>query len=540
MASEPPPGASRAKPRAASDVRPARILAVLSFSGFAFAVLSSAVTPALPVFQQSFDAGAGDVAWILTGFLLSSSVGTAIIGRLGDIHGRARVLFWTLIVLSAGTALAAIAPTLEVLIAARVIQGVAGGVFPLSFAIVREVFPAARIAGGIGLLSSMLGVGGAFGLIVGALIVDHLGVRWLFWIPFAVTVSAAVCTRLFIPASQVRAPGKVNWFAAVLMSTGICALLIAIARTSVWGWAGTPTLVLFGAGAALCALWIVVETRSRVPLIDMAMMRMRGVWTTNLAGFVLGAGMYGALLVLPQFAQLPTGAGIGFATSVLGAALLMLPSSITMGLIGSQAGRVARRFGSKLPFIVGSAVAASGFIFTVFAHDHRYQMLITATLLGIGMGLAFAALGNLVTQAVPPTQTGAASGMNAVMRTMGGAVGGQVAATFLASSVADGYPTISGFTDTYFLAAGLLLVAALVGGLIPNVGVAPRQASSGSTSPSTAVEVIVQDHRTVSRPSSLSTDYGGTMSEDVLIPGRPSSASSRATVASDHDEGDSP
>jgi MFS family permease len=201
----------------------------------------------------------------------------------------------------------------------------------------------------------------------------------------------------------------------------------------------------------------------------MAMMRIRGVWTTNLVAFLLGAGMYASFLVFPQFAQLPTSTGFGFGASVVVAGLYLLPAALGMSLLGSVAGRVARRFGSKLAVIVGSGITALSFALLAVAHGHPYDMLISAALLGIGIGLAFAALGNLVVQAVPPSQTGAASGMNTVMRTLGGALGGQIVATFLAKNVAHGLPTVTGFTDSFVLEAFFLLIATLAGFLVPVV-----------------------------------------------------------------------
>ncbi len=399
------------------------ILAVLSLAGLAYAVLSSAVIPALPSFQHSLHASETGVGWLLTGFLLSASVGTSIIGRLGDIYGKERLLLWTLLVLAAGTLLAAVAQSLEVLIAARVVQGVAGGIFPLAFSITRDEFPRDRVAGSIGLMSAILGIGAGFGLVVGALIDEHLGWHWLFWIPLALTLLAAYCTWRYIPESPVRAPGRVNWLSAVLMSTGICAVLIAIAQTTVWGWGGAKTLGLFALGLSFCGLWVFVEVHSRVPLVDMKMMRIRGVWTTNLAGFLLGAGLYSSFIVFPQFAQLPKSTGFGFGASVVVSSLYLLPAAAAMGVLGTMAGRVARRYGSKTGLVVGAGVSAAGFGYAALAHQHPYEMLITATLLGIGIGLAFSALGNLIVQAVPPTQTGVATGMNTVMRTLGGPSG---------------------------------------------------------------------------------------------------------------------
>ena len=163
--------------------------------------------PALPTIQHDLHTSEADVSWVLTGYLLSASVATSIIGRLGDMYGKERLLLYTLIALALGTLLAAVSDSLGVLIVARVIQGSAGGIFPLAFAIARDEFPADRVAGSIGLMSSILGVGAGIGLISGAIIVQNLSWQWLFWIPLAVIVVAAVCTWRFIPESPVRVPG---------------------------------------------------------------------------------------------------------------------------------------------------------------------------------------------------------------------------------------------------------------------------------------------------------------------------------------------
>jgi MFS family permease len=260
------------------------------------------------------------------------------------------------------------------------------------------------------------------------------------------------------------------------MSLGISGLLVAIAQTSTWGWGGTKTIVVFVVGLAFTVLWIAVEVRSSEPLVDMTMMRIRGVWTTNLAAFLLGAGMYASFVVIPQFAELPKSTGFGFGASVVVASLYLLPSALTMGLLGTAAGRVARRYGSKLALIAGASVTAIAFAYAAVAHSHPYETLILSFLLGIGVGLAFSALGNLIVQAVPPTQTGVASGMNTVMRTLGGALGGQLSATFIASNVIRGHPTVTGFTDTYWMATAFLAVCVLASILVPGRRVAHEHA----------------------------------------------------------------
>jgi EmrB/QacA subfamily drug resistance transporter len=446
------------------------VLAVLSIGGLAYAMLSSAVIPALPDIRHALGTSEEGVTWLLTGYLLSASIATSILGRLGDMYGKERLLLLTLVLLAIGTFISALATSLLPMVVGRVIQGAGGGIFPLAFGIVRDEFPRDKVAGSIGTLSSILGVGGGIGIVLGGLIVEHLDYHWLYWIPLIVIVLAAVLTWRVVPESPIRMPGKVNWLAAALMAAGFTCVLVAISETTVWGWGSPKTIGLLVVGLVLCGLWVLVEVRSAEPLIDMTMMRIRGVWTTNLVAFLLGAGMYAAFLIIPQFAQLPKSTGFGFGASIVTAGLYLLPAALGMSLVGPFAGRVARRYGSRAAVIVGSGITALAFVWLTVMHAHPYDMLISTAMMGVGIGLAFAALGNLIVQAVPPHQTGVASGMNTVMRTLGGAIGGQIVATLITDNTgANGLPTVTGFTLSFALEAAFLVVAFIAALLVPTM-----------------------------------------------------------------------
>jgi EmrB/QacA subfamily drug resistance transporter len=470
----------------ADRTHPNVTLAVLALGGLAYAMLSSLVVPALPTMQHELGASETGIAWLLTGYLLAASVGTAIIGRLGDMYGKEKLLLWTFAILTVGTLLAAVATSLPVLILARVIQGVAGGIFPLAFGIVRDEFPPEKVAGGIGLLSAILGVGGGLGIVLSGVIVEHLDYHWLFWIPLVAVVAAGVLTWRLVPESPVRVPGKVNWLAAALMSIGLSAVLLAISQTTQWGWTSPKTIGLTLAGLLVIAAWVAVEVRSENPLVDMAMMRVRGVWTTNTAAFLLGAGLYASFIVFPQFAQLPTSTGFGFGASVVVSGLYLLPSTIGMTILGIKAGAISARFGSRAALLGGTVFSTASFLLLALAHSQPWEFLVAATLLGIGIGLAFAALGNLIVQAVPSHQTGVASGVNTVMRTLGGALGGQLSATFISENMAGGLPTVTGFTDTFLMATGFLVLCFFTGLLVP-------KRLGGATQPETEVQAGVPE-----------------------------------------------
>jgi EmrB/QacA subfamily drug resistance transporter len=451
--------------------RPGRILAVLALGGGAYAMLQSLVVPALPTLQHDLHTTPTGVTWIFTAYLLAASVATPIAGRLGDMFGKKRTLVVVLAGLGMGTLLAAVATTLPVMIGARTIQGLGGAIFPLAFGIVRDEFPHERVAGGIALISGLLGIGGGLGIVLAGPILAHLNYHWLFWIPFGVILLTALATMLIIPESPVRAPGTVNWVGAMLLSLWLICLLVSISEAPTWGWLSTRTLGLFGAAVVLAVAWVRAETRSPSPLVDMQMMRLRGVWTTNLAGFLIGFGMYSAFVLIPQFVQTPTSNGYGFGSSVTQAGLFLIPSTMMMLIAAPLSGRLSGRFGSKVPLTLGAAITMLAFVLLAVAHSEHWQVYLASLLLGVGVGFAFASMSNLIVEAVRPDQTGVATGMNAVTRTVGGAVGGQVAATILAASLlADGIPSEHGYTLSF-----IIMAVALASGVAASIAVPGRQ-----------------------------------------------------------------
>src|SRR4051794_34481183 len=266
--------------------------AVLAAAAAAFSVLQSLVNPVLPTIQHELHTTQGAVTWVLTAYLLSASVATPLLGRVGDIAGKSRTLLLALGALAVGSLIAALAPNVGVLIGARVLQGLGGAIFPLAFGIIRDEFPARSVAGAIGGISGVIAAGGGLAIVLAGPIVDVLGWRFLFWIPLVVVSAAAFAAHRFLPESPARGTGRLNWLAAALLSGWLVALLIGLSEVPSHGWSGTPVLGLFGLAIVVAAAWIGVELRSAEPLIDMRMMRLPGVWTTNLVALLFGAGMF--------------------------------------------------------------------------------------------------------------------------------------------------------------------------------------------------------------------------------------------------------
>jgi len=440
--------------------------AVLAVAAASYSLLQSLVAPALPEIQHALGTTSSAAAWILTAYLLSASITTPILGRLGDVFGKERVLIWALAALAAGTVLCALATSIGPMLAGRALQGVGGALFPLAFGIIRDEFPAGRVAGGIALISALLGIGGGLGIVLAGPIVDALSYHWLFWLPLAPILLSLVGAVLWVPESPVKTPSSINWTGALLLSGWLVCGLLGITEGPAWGWDDPRVLGLLVGAVLLAWAWIVNERRAKSPLVDMRMMALRGVWTVNLAAFLVGAGMYSSFVLIPSFVETARSSGYGFGASVTGAGLFMLPSTVAMLVAGPIGGRLSNRVGARALLVAGCAFLMVAFVGLAAAHEHPVEVYAATALMGFGIGLAFAALANLIVEVVPPQQTGVATGMNTVMRTVGGAVGTTIGGALLTATVVGGSaPTESGFTAAFTVSAGagvLALVAALI------------------------------------------------------------------------------
>ncbi|MFJ6774836.1 MFS transporter [Kitasatospora sp. NPDC091257] len=441
--------------------------AVLLLGVGAFSLLQSLVVPVLPTLMERLHTTQDTATWLMTGYLLSASVATPILARIGDKVGKERMLIVTLVALAAGSALAGASHSVGPMIVARIIQGTGGAVVPLAFGIIRDEFPPAKVRSAVGVTAALTAVGAGLGLILAGPIVDHLDYHWLFWAPMILVCAAAIATYLFVPESPVRVPGRIDWRAGLLLSVWLVALLLAVSEGQKWGWGSLRIMGLFAAAVVFAGYWIVTELRSDNPLIDMRVMRIPAVWTTNLVALLFGIGMYTSMTFLPQLVQTPEHlAGYGFTASVTRSGIYMLPMTGGMFALGVLAGKLAARHGSKRVLIAGSLITIAPFAMLALRHDHAWQIYTASALIGVGLGLAFSAMSAIVVEAVPPAQTGAASGMNANIRTIGGAIGSAVAASILSSGVTatHPFPDDSGYTSTFWfltISAGLAAAASL-------------------------------------------------------------------------------
>jgi EmrB/QacA subfamily drug resistance transporter len=456
-------------PAPAPQQRIGPILATLLLATLSFALLQTMVAPALPSIAEEFSTSTTGASWTLTGFLLSASVFTPLIGKLGDLFGKGRTLTIVLVVFAAGSVVCAIAPSIEVLVLGRVIQGVAGGVFPLSFGIIRDTFPSDRVPVGIGVLSAMFGIGGGIGLPLSGVIIDNADLHWIFLVGLLALPAAFVAARA-IPPSPRREVPRIDWLGAVVLSAGLVSLLYGVTKANDWGWGSGRTLGLILGGLALLGLWAAVERRVGDPLVDLRVLSRRAVATTNLVGLLIGFAMFSSFLLIPAFAQTPAQAGYGFGTTVTGAGLLMVPSSVTMLIAGPLGGWLGPRIGFRAVLALGAFLSTVSFVVLAMAHAEEWQFVVAGLLLGAGIAFAFASMINLIVGNVDQRDVGVATGINTITRTVGGAFGSAVAAAIVTAHLLPGtpIPAESGYTTAFWIAAGGGLAALFVTMFIPD------------------------------------------------------------------------
>ncbi len=435
-----------------------RVVASLVLAALAYSTMQMMVVPALPAIQRDLGVDAGATAWLVSAFLLSTTIGTPVLGRLGDVYGKERVLVLVLVVFACGGVVGALADSLATVIVARVLQGLGGAVFPLAYGVARDTLPAGRLSLAVGLISGSFGVGGSLGLVLCGPLVELLSWHAIFLTGTVLPLIAIVGIRRSVAASARRAGVSLDWVGAVGLAAALLPLLIGVAQARPWGVLSAGVVGLVLGGLVLLAAWARWELTRPAPLIDLRLMGRRSIWPVNAVAVLVGFCMYATGYLVPQFVQSdPVTDGFGFGAGVTETGLFLLPA-LGAGLAsGAAAGALGGRTGSKLPLRLGIATMAGGYAVLAVAHAVAWPVYLGTLLAhGIGLNLAYTAMSNLIVAAAPAAQVGESSGMNTMLRTVGGALGAQ-----LAGALVSGSPGESAFT-TAFVLLGVVALLALV------------------------------------------------------------------------------
>ncbi|MEU5083890.1 MULTISPECIES: MFS transporter [Streptomyces] len=453
------------------------VVPVLAFAGIVVAVMQTLLVPVIKDLPQLLDTAPSNATWVLTSTLLSGAVATPIMGRLGDLYGKRRMLVLSLAVMVIGALVSAFTSELITMIVGRTLQGFAMGAIPLGIGLMRDMLPRERLGSAMALMSSSIGVGGGLALPAAALVAQHTNWHALFYGAAGLGVLAIGLTLLVVPESPMRAEGSFDLAGALGLSTGLVLLLLPITKGSDWGWSSGTTLGLFAAAVVVLVLWGLYELRVQAPLVDLRTTARPAVLFTNLASIMVGVAFYVVSLVLPQLLQLPTATGYGLGQSMVVAGLCVAPLGLTMMFTAPVYARLSARYGPKVTLITGLLIIAIGYGGGLGLMDAAWQTIVTSVILGAGIGLAYSSLPALIVGAVPASETGAANGLNTLMRSIGTSVSSAVVGMVLANTADNvggvAIPTMHGFRVSFLIATAAVAVGLLLALFLPK---SPRPA----------------------------------------------------------------
>ncbi|TMR09921.1 MFS transporter, partial [Nonomuraea zeae] len=447
------------------------IVSVLAVAGIVGSLMQTLVVPLIGELPRLLSTSAANTSWVITVTLLVGAVATPVVGKLGDLYGKRRMMLICTIPLIAGSAVCAMAGSLIPMIAGRGLQGLGVGMIPLGVSALRDLLPPQRVGPAIALMSSSMGIGGALGLPISAAVAEYADWRMLFWGSTALSVLVAVLIWLLVPATPAVARGRLDIAGALGLGAALVCLLLGVSKGADWGWGSGTTLGLLAAAVVLLLCWGLFELRVRDPLVDLRVTARPQVLITNGASVLVGFAMYAQSLVLMQLLQLPEATGYGLGQSMLAAGLWMAPSGLMMMAVSSLGARLSAARGPKTSLILGALVIALGYGAALILMDWAWGLMIAGCIGSMGVGLAYGAMPALIMGAVPQAETASANSFNTLMRSIGTSVCAAVVGVVLAqmTTTLGGHilPSEAGFRTALLIGCGVALVAALVTVTLP-------------------------------------------------------------------------
>jgi len=460
------------------------VLPAMAANVFLLSLIQTVVVPALPLIGGQLHASATTVGWVATATMLTASAVTPLFGRLGDVFGNRRIILLALALTAGGSLVAAVGHSMSALITGRVLQGTSFGLFPLAISVLRQELPAARMHHGMAVAASALGFGSGFALVATGVLTQHdADYRRIFWLTVGASVAMLALSARALPR-RAGLGGRVDYLGAVVLGTGLVALLLPISQGHTWGWTSTRALGLFVASALTLLAFGVLQARTKQPLIALSLLAHRPVLATNLASAFVGFAMFSVFLGATYFVQAPRAlVGYGFTASVLRTSVVyMLPGTLLAIPIGPLAGRLVARIGARYVLLGASLLGAAAMASLTLVHATSAAFIVALVAGNAAIATAYAAMPALLASFVALEDTGVANSVNSIMRTVGGAIGSAIVITVLAGSAHPvatpvgpvALPTERAFETTFALGGVAFVLAALLAGL----GLAGTRASS--------------------------------------------------------------
>jgi EmrB/QacA subfamily drug resistance transporter len=418
------------------------------------------VTTALPVIHRDLNASLSGLEWTVNAYTLTFAVFLITGAALGDRFGRRRMFVIGLAIFTAGSAAAALAPSIEVLIAARAVQGFGGAIVaPLTLTILSAAVPAERRGLALGAWGGISGLAVAIGPLVGGAVVEGISWQWIFWLNVPIGLALIPLARLRLQES--RGPNDALDLPGVgLASVGLFGIVWGLVRGNQVGW-GSPEIVFsLVAGMVVLALFVLWELHTKEPMLPLRFFRNRTFTSANVASLLMFFGMFGSIFLLAQFFQTVQG------YSPLQAGLRILPWTAMPIFVAPLAGALSDRIGGRPLMVTGLGLQAVGlaWIAEVGSPTVAYSALVVPFILsGIGMALYFAPVANVVLSSVRPEEEGQASGANNAIRELGGVFGVAVLASVFAhyGGYGSGQSFVDGLGPALYVGAGFVAAGAV-------------------------------------------------------------------------------
>ncbi|KAA0102999.1 MFS transporter [Mycolicibacterium sp. P1-5] len=450
---------------------PGVLIAVLAAAGISVSLMQTLMIPLIPELPMLLHTSPDNASWAITVTLLTAAVTTPVFGRLGDMYGPKPMLMVCAATLTVGSLLAAMASSLLPFIVGRGLQGFGIPIIPLSISVLRASIPADRVGSAMGLISSSLGVGGALGLPLSAVIAQKTDWHALFWGASVLGVIAMLMFYFLVPNIPATSADRFDPLGLVLLTTGLVTLLLPISKGSTWGWTSSTTLSLFVVSLVVFAVFARWQFRTTSPMVDLRTTLRRPVLTTNIAAILVCFSMFALSLVAPQVLELPKETGYGLGQSMLQAGLWMAPGGLAMMVASPIAARMAGRRGAKFTLVCGSAIIAAAYLGAVWLLGSPTAVMVVNIAISLGVGFAYSSLPALINAAVPVSETAAANGINALARSLGtsisSAVIGVVLATMTINYAGHAMPSLQGLRIALLVSAGIAALAAVIAMTLP-------------------------------------------------------------------------
>ncbi|MGI8484038.1 MAG: MFS transporter [Thermomicrobiales bacterium] len=444
------------------------LLPVLIYSALVMSVLSTLGAPMIPTIAHDQGVTLEAAQWILTVMLLVGAVATPITGRLADGPYRKVTILGSLGLVLIGSVVVAVSPSFALLIVGRALQGFGLGLVPLAISVARDCLPADKVRPGIAILSITTAAGAGLGYPVTGLIAQRLDYRAGFWFAAIITVIALALVVVVVPAGSLRKPNPLDFVGAILLSIVLASLLLFISEGSKWGWTSGKILGLAAISVVAGGIWIWQALRTPYPLVDLRIMTNRSVLTADIVALLMGVSLYAMSSLINRYVQAPKEAGYGFHAGLVATGLMLGPLAIGSLLSNRMSSVLTARYGPRLVLPLGSFIVAVDMVFVALMRTSQWEIVIAMVMLGLGIGLAFAAMPLLIIRAVPPSETGSATSMNTVLRSVGGAIGSAASIALLSTytPVGQHLPTNTGYTVTFLVGAAICLVSGVVSAIM--------------------------------------------------------------------------